>query len=121
MIRRHRETSSRPEVNLFARSLQVIGEAFAVRDVMVPFRQIEFVRPGEEQRARSIVEEKRYSVIPVSSNRKDFEAVFCTEHLVNGNRMITNLRQTAVSDYIPDSTPLADALFLFESREWYLT
>jgi hypothetical protein len=31
------------------------------------------------------------------------------------------LRQTFVSDHIPDSTPLAEASFLFEDREWYLT
>src|ERR1700733_4550611 len=121
MIRRPLELSSDRETNSFAKSLQMIGDAFAVRDVMVPFHQIESVRPGEVDRAKRMVEEKRYSVVPVSCNGVDFEEVFCTEHAVKADRRITNVRQTSVSDYIPDSTPLADALFLFESREWYLT
>jgi hypothetical protein len=118
----------RPHLNLtdsgfhsFAESMERLGETFAVRDVMVPLSVIEYVAPGEEDRARRIVAEKRYSVVPVSEDGQTFGSVFCTEHPANSDRTITKVRRTSVSDHIPDSTPLAEALFLFESREWYFT
>jgi hypothetical protein len=96
-----------------------LGETFAVRDVMVPLSLIESVAAGEEDRARSLVAEKRYSVVPVSADGQTFGSVFCTSHRSAGDRTMTALRDTSVVDYIPDSTPLAEALFLFETREWY--
>lgn len=118
----------RPHLNLtdsgfhsFAESMERLGETFAVRDVMVPLSVIEYVAPGEDDRARRIVAEKRYSVVPVSEDGQTFGSVFCTEHPANSDRTITKVRRTSVSDHIPDSTPLAEALFLFESREWYFT
>ena len=105
----------------FAGLMQTLGETFAARDVMVPLSSIEFVAPGDEDGARQIVAAKRYSVVPVSSDGKNFASVFCTARSANGGRTITTIRATSISDHIPDSTPLADAFFLFEDREWYLT
>ncbi len=47
--------------------------------------------------------------------------LFCATLSARGDRTITTIQATSISDHIPDSTPLADALFLFEDREWYLT
>ena len=92
-----------------------------VRDVMVQLPQIEYVGPGDEAAASRLVGEKRYSVVPVSDDGKTFNSVFCTVHEANDPRRITRKQQTSISDHIPDSTPLADAFSLFDSREWYLT
>lgn len=101
--------------------MRKLGETFVVSDVMVHRDQIEYVAQGDGDAANQIVAEKRYSVVPVSADGQNFEAVFCTEHPVNGARTITTMRETCVSDHIPDSTPLAEAFYLFDSREWYLT
>jgi hypothetical protein len=98
-----------------------LGESFIVRDAMVNLADIDYVPPGDEADARRLVETKRYSVVPVSRDGKNFEAVYCTGHEPDGDRVVTELRQTFVSDHIPDSTPLAEAFFLFQDREWYLT
>jgi hypothetical protein len=71
--------------------------------------------------ANRIVIEKRFSVVPASDDGQKFESVFCTEHPPNSARTITEERPTSVADHIPDSTPLAEAFGLFETREWYLT
>jgi hypothetical protein len=118
MIRRPPITSLNVE---FADLMRTLGETFAVRDVMVPLSGIEYVRPGDEDRARWFVEAKRYSAVPVSSDGRTFGDVFCTVHTAKNDRVITTNRATSVSDYIPDSTALAEAFFLFEEREWYLT
>lgn len=101
--------------------MRKLGETFVVRDVMVHQGQIEYVAPGDGNAANLIVAEKKYSVVPVSADGENFEAVFCTEHPLNGARTITTMRETSVSDHIPDSTPLAEAFYLFGNREWYLT
>jgi len=101
--------------------MRKLGETFVVSDVMVHQAQIEYVAPGDRNAANRIVAEKRYSVVPASADGQNFETVFCTEHPVNGARTITTMRETSVSDHIPDSTPLAEAFYLFEAREWYLT
>ena len=101
--------------------MEQLGETFAVRDVMVRLSVMEYVAPGEEDRARRLVAEKKYSVVPVSEDGQTFDNVFCTVHQANSDRTITTVRSTSVSDHIPDSTQLAEALFLFESREWYFT
>jgi hypothetical protein len=98
-----------------------LGQAFAVRDVMVPMSSLEYVRPGEENQASRLVREKRYSVVPVSKDDIHFDAVFCTDHPAEGDRVISDFRPTTIADFISDATPLADALFLFSDREWYLT
>lgn len=98
-----------------------LGETFAVRDVMVPLSRIRYVAPGDEDEAKRVVGEKRYSVVPVSEDGQRFDSVFCTEHPANGARTVTSIQATSVADHIPDSTPLAEAFFLFDSREWYLT
>lgn len=89
--------------------MRKLGETFAVRDVMVHQDQIEYVAPGDGDAANRVVEEKKYSVVPVSADGQKFEAVFCTEHPFNSARTITTMRETSVSDHIPDSTPLAEA------------
>jgi hypothetical protein len=109
------------EFHSFATLMRKLGETFVVGDVMVHQTQIEYVAPGDGNAANHIVAEKRYSVVPVSADGRSYEAVFCTEHPVNENRTITTMRETSVSDYIPDSTPLAEAFYLFDNREWYLT
>lgn len=101
--------------------MRKLGETFVVRDVMVHRDQIESVAPGDVEAANHIVAEKKYSVIPVSTDGQNFDSVFWTEHPLDGARTITTMRETNVSDHIPDSTPLAEAFYLFETREWYLT
>jgi hypothetical protein len=101
--------------------MRKLGETFVVRDVMVHYDRIEYVAPGDGNAANRIVAEKKYSVVPVSADGQNFEAVFCTEHPLNAARTITTVRETSVSDHIPDSTPLAEAFYLFGTREWYLT
>lgn len=110
-----------PDVPPFVKLIRKLGETFVVRDVMVPLSQIEHVLPGGESRANLLVEAKRYSVVPVSDDGVSFPSVFCTEHEPNDSRRITEERPTTISDYIPDSTPLAEAFFLFGGREWYFT
>ncbi len=105
----------------FAVLVQRLGETFMVRDVMVKLEQIQYVAPGDVVKARHTVEVKRFSVVPVSNDGKSFESVFCTEHPPSSARTITEERPTTIADYIPDSTPLAEAFALFEAREWYLT
>jgi hypothetical protein len=105
----------------FATLMRKLGEAFVVSDVMVHRDQIEYVSPGDGNAANRLVAEKRYSVVPASADGQNFETVFCTEHPLNGARTITTMREASVSDHIPDSTPLAESFYLFETREWYLT
>ena len=105
----------------FAALMRKLGETFVVSDVMVHRGQIEYVAPNDMDAANRLVALKRYSVVPVSSDGKNFETVFCTEHPLDGARAITTMRETCVSDHIPDSTPLAESFYLFETREWYLT
>jgi hypothetical protein len=95
----------------FAALMQTLGETFAARDVMVPLSSVEFVAPGDEDGARQIVAAKRYSVLPVSSDGKNFASVFCAARSASGDRTITTIQATSISDHIPDSTPLAEALF----------
>jgi hypothetical protein len=110
-----------PELHSFAKLMRKLGETFAVRDVMIPLSHIEYVAPGDMDAANLIVAEKRYSVVPASEDGEAFETVFCTEHPLNSDRIITEMRTTSVSDHIPDSTPLAEAFYLFDAREWYFT
>jgi hypothetical protein len=120
MISRPNDSSPDPDLHSFSRSMRLLGETFAVRDVMVPLIGIKYVAPGDEASAIRYVDEKRYSVIPVSRDGAKFDMVFETK-TAGGTRAITALRHTIVSDYIPELTPLTEAFFLFESREWYLT
>jgi hypothetical protein len=110
-----------PEIPPYAKLIRKLAETFVVRDVMVHLPQIEYVAPGDEFRANRIVEEKRYSVVPASKDGEIFESVFCTEREAKSARRITEERQTSISDYIPESTPLTAAFFLFRGREWYFT
>jgi hypothetical protein len=117
-------TNSRPEspdTNPYLKLIRRLGETFVVRDVMVQLPQIQYVTPGDEAWATRIFKEKRYSVVTVSADGRTFNSVFCTTHEAEDSRRITGERPTSISDHIPDSTPLADAFFLFDSREWYLT
>ena len=116
-----RLTSTNPMTQSFAALIRRLGETFMVRDVMVQGNQLEYVAPGDMVAASHKVTEKRFSVVPASDDGQKFESVFCTEHLTNSARTITQERATSVADHIPDSTPLAEALGLFETREWYLT
>jgi hypothetical protein len=110
-----------PDINPYLKLMRRLGETFVVRDVMVQLPQIEYVTPGNEARATRIVKEKRYSVVPISADGRTFNSVFCRMHEAKNSRRITGEQQTSISDHIPDSTPLADAFFLFDSRDWYLT
>jgi hypothetical protein len=121
MIQRNPEALTGPASRSFGEAMRRLGETFAVRDVMVPLPELEWVHPGEEAAARSIVAEKRYSVIPISDDGVVFGSVFSTDHPASGERAVMPTRLTAISDYIPDSTPLAETFFLFADREWYLT
>jgi hypothetical protein len=121
MIQRFKVAPSLPALPPFAKLMAKLGESFIVRDVMVNLGEMEYVQPGDESGAHRLVNSKRYSAVPVSQDGKNFGAVYWTEHELTGERIVTELRQTFVSDHIPDSTPLAEAFFLFEDREWYLT
>ena len=121
MIQRPPNDLTKSAPHSFVESMQLLGETYTVRHVMVPLPRIEYVAPGGEVKAREIVAEKKYSVVPASKDGESFDAVFNTESSPDGGRTVTTLEPTSVSDYIPDSTPLAEAFFLFESREWYLT
>jgi hypothetical protein len=105
----------------FANAMRRLGETFTVRDVMVPLSAIEYVAPGEQMSAQSLAEEKAFSVIPISLDGEAFQNVYETRRHGTGRRVITGEKQTSISDFIPDSTPLAEAVFLFGEREWYLT
>jgi len=107
-----------PKAHSFSQLMRRLGETFAVRDVMVPLASIEYVAPDDEDTAKRLVAEKRYSVIPVSKDGSSFDYVFCTDATADV-RSITFGRPTTVYDHVPDSTGLADAFFLFEHREWY--
>ena len=121
MIQRLHLAPSLPTLPRFAKLMAKLGESFIVRDVMCHLTEMEYVPPGDESAALRLVETKRYSVVPISEDGKNFDAVYCTGHQPSGDRIVTNFRQTSVSDHIPDSTPLAEASLLFEDREWYLT
>ena len=114
-------TLNNPISQSFAALMRRLGETFMVRDVMVQRNQLKYVAPGDVAAANHIVIEKRFSVVPASGDGQKFESVFCTEHPTNSVRTITEERTTTVADHIPDSTPLAEAFGLFETREWYLT
>jgi hypothetical protein len=121
MIHRASVDSTIPEFHSFSKLMQTLGETFAVRDVMVPSSGIGFVAPGDEARAKRLVSAHRYSVVPISDDGQHFAHVYSTVRPANDARTITSVQPTSVADYIPDSTPLAEAFFLFESREWYFT
>ena len=101
--------------------MRKLGETFVVSDVMVRRDQIEYVAPGDGSAANRLAAAKRYSVVPASADGQNFETVFCTENPSNGARSLATARETSISDHIPDSTPLAESFYLFETREWYLT
>lgn len=115
------QTPATPEFRSFAIRMQRLGETFVVRDVMIKVADLIYVPLGDINAARAIVEKETYSVVPTSDDGANFERVFCTERPTNGERTIMIEREISVSDHIPDSTPLAAAFVLFESREWYLT
>lgn len=117
---------NQPSADFFGRSsvadlLRRLAAPFVVRDVMVPCAEIAYVGPGDPEGARQLVAEKRFSVIPVSRDGSSFPSVFETRPPYPGARTITKEGQTAITDYIPDSTPLIEALALFDGREWYFT
>src|SRR5262245_23869944 len=121
MISRSSHTSSHSQLQPFSNLMLRLGETFTVRDVMVALPNIDYVRPGDDVRASNLVADKRYSVVPVSEDGVRFDAVYCTERPHDGARVVSTPRATGISDFVPDATPLADALYLFEDREWYLT
>jgi hypothetical protein len=77
------------ELDSFARLMRQLGETFALRDVVVQLSDLVYVAPGDIDRARAVVAEKRYSVVPASRDGKHFTTVFCTKHPLNGTRTLT--------------------------------
>lgn len=114
-------TAADPGSRSFASLIRRLGESFIVRDVMIPRDQIEYVRPGDVVEASRIVSEKRFSVVPASEDGQRFGSVFDTKRTKDSARTVTEERAASITDYIPDSTPLAEAFLFFEAREWYLT
>lgn len=114
-------TSPDTDLLSFAELMRRLGETFIVRDVMVKLGRIRYVAPGDVSAAVQIVEQERYSAVPTSIDGQKFDSVFWTDHPPTSVRTITEERRTTIEDFIPDSTPLAEAFSLFESREWYLT
>jgi hypothetical protein len=110
-----------PEISPYAKLARRLAETFIVRDVMVHLPHVEYVDPGDQRNAERLVQEKRYSVVPVSKDGQTFTGAFCTEHEPNSARRITHERPTSISDYIPESTSLTAGFSLFREREWYLT
>jgi hypothetical protein len=121
MFERTDFTSAIPETSPYVKLVRRLGETLVVRDVMVQPTSIRYVKPGDRTRANQLVEENRYSVVPVSEDGITFPSVFLTERQPGSDRRVIAERPTSISDYIPDSTPLAEAFFLFDSREWYFT
>ena len=121
MFQPEENPASISEEEPFERLIRQLGEKFLVRDVMVPINHLESVKPGEEEEAIRIIEQRRYSVIPISKDKKNFKSVFCAEKKTNAVWGISRERKIDVSDYIPDLTPLAEAFYLFRAREWYFT
>jgi len=115
------QTPATPAFSAFAARMQRLGETFTVRDVMVQLPDVVHVPIGDLDRAAALVETERFSVVPESEDDKTVPRVYCTVHPVNGDRVITEERETTIADYIPDATPLAEAFLLFDEREWYLT
>jgi len=103
----------------FERLIRRLGETFLVRDVMVPLDQMESVKPGDSDRAAELIQQKRYSVVPTTRNHKTFNSIFMPDRKTGGN--LVKEVNTEISDYLPDSTPLAEAFHMFDNREWYLT
>lgn len=114
-------TTPKSGPHTLASLMQRLGELFFVRDVMIPLDQIEYVKPKDIIKATDLVIDKRYSVVPTSEDGQTFDTIFDTRRPKDSMRTITEERATTITDYIPDWTPLAEALALFESREWYLT
>ncbi len=114
-------TTPKSSPRTFASLMQRLGELFFVRDVMTPLGQIEYVKPKDIIKATDLVSEKRFSVIPTSEDGLTFNTVFDTRRPKDSMRTLTEERAISIADHIPDWTPLAEALPLFESREWYLT
>jgi hypothetical protein len=112
---------STPDFSSFAEKMRRLGETFTVRDAMVPSANIVWVPLGDTLKAAALVQSERFSVVPESENGVDYPRVFCTVRIPDRNCVITEERPTTISDHIPDSTPLAEAFFLFDEREWYLT
>jgi hypothetical protein len=109
------------ERNPYTSLIRRLGETFAIRDVMVPLHLIQHVKHEDRIGADLLVEKQRYSVVPVSDDGINFPAVFISEHKAKTDRRVVGERTTLVSDYLPDSTFLSEAFFLFDKREWYLT
>ena len=107
--------------NVFASVMSRLGETFAVRDLMVPIEDIKYVESGNEDGAKDLVTSKRYSVVPISNDGQTFKSVYATTFGSTGERIVGGCRDVVISDHIPDSTPIAEAFFLFDDREWYLT
>lgn len=105
----------RPSYPTFASLMQKLGTAF----VMVPAHRIDYLRPKDVDHAESILNSKRYSVIPVSADGVNFPEVLTTENS-GSERRVADRRHTTLPDHIPDATPLSEAFFLFNDREWYL-
>jgi hypothetical protein len=101
--------------------IRQLGESFLVREVMIPRDQIVYVKPGERSEATRIVASRNFSVVPCSIDGMRFPTVFETMRLPDSARSIVEERDTSIGDFIPDTTPLAEALALFQTREWYFT
>lgn len=114
-------TTPEPDTRTLATLMQRLGELFFVRDVMIPVDQIVYVPPRDEGKAIDLVSRERYSVVPASEDGVTFDTVFDTYRPKGSYRVVTEERPTTIRDYIPDWTPLAEAISLFKSREWYLT
>jgi hypothetical protein len=80
---------------------------------------MESVKPGDSDRAAELIQQKRYSVVPTTRNHKTFNSIFMPDRKTGGN--LVKEVNTEISDYLPDSTPLAEAFHMFDNREWYLT
>ena len=101
--------------------IRQLGESFLIRDVMIPRDKIAYVEPGDLPAAKKIVAHRNFSVVPCSVSGREFPAVFETIRPAASERFVVEERGTSIGDFIPDTTPLAEALAFFQAREWYLT
>lgn len=105
----------------FPALIRQLGQSYLVRDVMTPRIKIIYVKPGDSAAAEKIVLRENFSVVPCSADGEGFPAVYETTRAAGSRRVVVEEREAMIADFIPDGTPLAEALGLFQLREWYFT
>lgn len=106
----------------FKRLYRRLGEQFLISDIMVRRPEIQHVQKGELNKALNLVKKFRFSAVPTSSNEgRWYDGVFVPTTHPGDPGVMLNFRELRVEDFIPESTPLIDAIEHFRERQWFLT